>query len=82
MDPQWQLASITMKSGESKAGFIVERNLNELKLKMAGGLTEVIPNAKVKKTTVQRISVMPEGLLQSLTAQEAADLLAYLGSLK
>ena len=57
-------------------------DLIKLGYKMAGGLTEVIPTAKVKKTTVQRISLMPEGLLQSLTAQEAADLLAYLGSLK
>ena len=31
---------------------------------------------------VQELSLMPEGLLQSSTAQEAADLLAYIGQLK
>jgi len=35
-------------------------------------------------TTMQssRISAMPEGLLQNLTAQEAADLLEFVSSLR
>jgi hypothetical protein len=45
---------------------------------------EQIPATTITKTTAApaTLSTMPEGLLQSLTAQEAADLLEYLDSLK
>lgn len=82
IDPQWQLATVALNGSGSKTGFIVARSPEELTLKMAGGVTEKIAARDVSKTTIQRISIMPEGLIQSLTAQEAVDLLDYLGSLK
>ena len=82
LDPQWQPATVTLANGETKAGFIAARDADALTLKMAGGVTEKIPANQVRETTTQRISLMPEGLLQSLTAQEAADLLEFLASLK
>ncbi len=82
LEPQWQLATVTLTSKEAKVGFIAARNDDELTLKMAGGVTEKIPAKKVASATTQRVSLMPEGLLQSLTAQEAADLLEFLASLK
>ena len=36
----------------------------------------------VKSEQTMATSLMPEGLLQTITAQEAADLVEYLGSLK
>ena len=82
LDPQWQLATVTLANGDTKAGFIAARNDDGLTLKMAGGLVEKIPAKQVKQTAVQRISLMPEGLLQSLTASEAADLLEFLSTMK
>ena len=41
-----------------------------------------MPVEQIAKTSTSAISLMPEGLLQSLTAQEAADLLQYLDTLK
>jgi putative heme-binding domain-containing protein len=82
IEPQWLLATVSLANGESRAGFITTRTDDELTLKMAGGLVEKIPNKQVTKTTTQRISVMPEGILQNLTAGEAADLLEFLSSLK
>jgi putative heme-binding domain-containing protein len=84
IDPQWQITTLELKTGGSKAGFITTRSDQELNLKMPGGLTEKIPATAISKTTAApaTISTMPEGLLQSLTAQEAADLLEYLDSLK
>jgi hypothetical protein len=49
---------------------------------MAGGLTEKIATTQIAKTITTPVSTMPDGLLQTLTAQEAADLLEYLDSLK
>jgi len=82
LEPQWQLATVTMTNGEAKAGFIAARTDDDLTLKMAGGLVEKIATKQVKATATQRISMMPEGMLQSLTASEAADLLEFLSSMK
>ena len=43
---------------------------------------DTIPLSSIERRVQQQKSLMPEGLLQHLTAQEAADLLAYLESLK
>ncbi len=82
IEPLWQLTTVELNTGDSKAGFITARSDTELTLKMAGGLTEQISTTRVTKTTTAALSMMPEGLLQNLTAQEAADLLEYLDSLK
>ncbi len=82
VEPQWQLTTVELKGGQGKAGFITARSDAEITLKMAGGIIEKIPTTQVTNTSASRLSMMPEGLLQSLTAQEAADLLTYLDSLK
>jgi putative heme-binding domain-containing protein len=82
IEPQWEPATVELKDGGSKVGFIAERNDAGVTLKMTGGLIEKIPTEQIAKTTTARISLMPEGLLQSLTAQEAADLLEFLTTLK
>jgi putative heme-binding domain-containing protein len=82
VEPAWQLATLTLTGGEVLSGFIVARNEAELTLRMAGGLTQKVATKIVMKTEMARNSIMPEGLLQSLTVQEAADLLAFLSAQK
>jgi len=82
VEPQWQLISLEIKGGSIKTGFVTARTSSALTLKMAGGLTEQVALSDIEKTTTAPGSMMPEGLLQSFAAQEAADLLEYLGSLK
>ncbi len=82
IEPAWQLATLTLTSGEMLAGFIADRTETELTLRMAGGTTKKVSPKEIAKTEFARISAMPEGMLQSLTAQEAADLLAFLGAQK
>jgi hypothetical protein len=53
-----------------------------LLLKVATGQTIEYSRSNVKHDTSLPVSLMPEGLLQTFTAQEAADLLAYLESLR
>ena len=53
-----------------------------LKLKLPGGVAKAVQRGDIVKTARERISAMPEGLLQTLTAQEAANLLEYVSSLK
>src|SRR6185503_916758 len=40
--------------------------------------TIIVPRADIKSLTHSEISMMPEGMLESLTADEVRDLLAYL----
>ena len=82
IEPQWHLATVALKNGDPLTGFIAARNDDGLALKMAGGESRKIPAEQISKTTTAAVSLMPEGLLQSLTAQEAADLLAFLGALR
>ena len=45
-----------------------------------GGSIEEIPKAEIESHQTVPLSVMPEGLLNSLTAQEIADLIAWLAT--
>jgi hypothetical protein len=50
-----------------------------LLIRSAGGLTQMVPAARVKtKTALQRRSLMMSAAQLGLTAQEAADVAAYL----
>ncbi len=82
IEAPWQLTTVKLKSGESISGFTAAQNGADFTLKLAGGATRVIAGADIDKTTTERVSLMPEGLLQGLTAEEAADLLEFLSSLK
>ena len=78
----YQPVTITLKDGAVQTGFIVKREAASLTLKLATGQSLVLPKASVKTEQPLPMSLMPEGLLQSFTAQEAADMVEYLGALK
>ena len=82
VEPEWQLATVTLKNGTVKFGFVAARDGQALTLRLAGGVVEKIPAPTVARVDATRTSVMPEGLLQNLTASEAADLIAYLAGLR
>ena len=74
-----QFAGFSVETSDDLyTGYVVRRSDKELVLRMAGGEEKVFPNSQVKRTAQQQVSLMPEGLLQGLTAQEAADLLQFL----
>jgi putative heme-binding domain-containing protein len=70
------------KAGVFHQGLLVEKNERETVLKAADGKEIRIPTATVERLAPQSKSLMPELLLRDLSAQQAADLLAYLTSLK
>ena len=82
VDQAWRLTTIELKGGGSQSGFFTARDDAAVTLRLAGGLTKKIPVTQIAKRTATSTSVMPEGLLQTLTAPEAADLLEFLASLK
>lgn len=72
---------VQTRDGDVLSGFVLSKTDQELVLRDVDREIR-LPAAKVERMVPQQKSLMPEGLLQHLTAQEAADLLAYLESLR
>jgi putative heme-binding domain-containing protein len=82
IDPLFTTYQVETKNELSLSGFIISKTAGEVVLKDAN-LNEVhVKLDDVKTMQPSSTSAMPEGLLQNLTAQEAADLLEFLGSLR
>ncbi|MDZ4289717.1 MAG: PQQ-dependent sugar dehydrogenase [Prosthecobacter sp.] len=80
--PEYLPYVVETKDGQTQMGFMVNQAGGGQALKLATGQTQPLVKSNIKSQKPLPMSLMPEGLLQSLTAQEAADLLAYLSSLK
>ena len=74
--------TLEMKSGEAHSGFLLERGKDTTRFRLITGEEKTLTTQGVKRFTEVPTSIMPAGLLQNLTPQEAADLLAYLASLR
>lgn len=73
---------ITLKDGSVQTGFMLKASDGEITLKLPTGQAMTMTRDQIKSQQPQPVSLMPEGLLQSVTEQEAADVLAYLAGLK
>jgi putative heme-binding domain-containing protein len=69
------------KSGDVLSGIVASKSQTELVLRDAEKETKLALTS-VERMVPQQKSLMPEALLQHLTAQEAADLITFLESLK
>lgn len=74
--------TLTLKDGSVQTGFVVNPGAGNVTLKLPTGQPQTFDRAQIRSQKVQPVSLMPEGLLQSMTAQEAADVIAFLSSLK
>lgn len=82
IEPPYRTHIVELTSGRVVTGLIVKQDDQTLVLRESTGKDIVIPVAEIEMQTASPQSLMPEGLLRDLTAQEAADLLAYLESFK
>jgi putative heme-binding domain-containing protein len=81
IDPQFAAVSVET-ADDLYTGYVLRRAEKELVLRVAGGLEKILPRAQVISMAQQQVSLMPDGLLQGLTAEEAADLLEFLRTLR
>ncbi len=82
VDPKYVAYLVETTDGKVHTGLLAARDGREVVLKTAGDKEVRIPANKVDTLAPQRNSLMPELLLRDLTAEQAADLLAFLSSLK
>ena len=74
--------AVQTKDGVTVNGLLVKRDAREIVLKDAKNQEVHIPSDQVERFQPSKTSLMPEGALKDLTAQEAADLLEFLAGLK
>jgi putative heme-binding domain-containing protein len=82
VDPAFVTHVIETEEGQFYTGVIVSRTAKEVVLRDAADKEQRIPAGKIASTLPQPKSLMPDQLLRDLTAQQAADLLEYLSTLK
>jgi putative heme-binding domain-containing protein len=75
----WQ---IDFKNGDDALGLVVSETNDELALKTVGGIVTRYKKDEILHRTKQKLSIMPAGLEQTMTASELVDLVEYLSSLK
>ena len=80
--PLYRTTIFELRDGTSHAGFVRARGANEIVLTIPSGQSIKLKHADLASEKTLPTSLMPEGQLQELTSQEAADLVAYLASLK
>jgi putative heme-binding domain-containing protein len=71
---------LTTKGGRNYTGLLVKKDAAEVVLRDAQNQEVRVPAADVEQLAPGRQSLMPDGLLRDLTAQQAADLLAFLAA--
>ena len=82
VEPQYQSYVVTTTDGRTLTGLMVRRDAAGVVLKDNEGKEVAVPAADVEAVSPARESLMPAGLLADLTAKQAADLVAFLESLK
>jgi putative heme-binding domain-containing protein len=82
IDNQYLTYLVETSDGKVLTGLLAKKTAEEVVLRTAADKEERIPAAKVERLVPQQKSLMPELLLRDLTAEQVADLLEYLASLK
>jgi uncharacterized repeat protein (TIGR03806 family) len=82
IDPKYVTHLAETTSGRIYTGLLVEKNVDEVVLKDAQDKVRRIPTTNVEQLVPQRQSLMPDLLVRDMTAEQVADLLAFLASLK
>jgi putative heme-binding domain-containing protein len=80
--PQNAAHALVTRQGEVLTGLVSSRDESEVVLKDAKGELHRVASSDVQSLEKQAESLMPAGLLRDLTAQEAADLVAFLAALR
>jgi putative heme-binding domain-containing protein len=78
----YRAVSLLTDDGQVRVGRVLERTAGAVHLQDASGRSTWIATDEIAQELPSPKSLMPEQLLDALTAQQAADLLAFLGELK
>jgi len=77
MPEAYRMVTVTKKDGQILTGNIIEEDQQKVVVSMVGAKT-VVSKADIKSRVVSKVSMMPEGLLNTLNDKEYLDLIKYL----
>lgn len=80
--PEYVTYTVETQDGRVFGGLLINKSANAITLKDTQGRTSQIPTSNVASLTAQPLSMMPELVLRDISVQDAADLLAYLTTLR
>jgi putative membrane-bound dehydrogenase-like protein len=78
VSPNYLEYMVTTQDGRTTSGVIVAETVTGVTLRRAGGAEETVLRRDIEEMAGTNRSLMPEGLEQSVSVQEMADLLAFL----
>ena len=73
---------LAMKDGRVLTGLPIEESSSSITLKTVEGKTIRLNRSEIEETGISTVSLMPEGLAQTMTDTQLVDLLAYMTTLK
>ena len=82
MESAYRTFRVVGTDGSVRDGFLVEETAESVVLRTPGAEDRRIPRAEIKKSSYLNRSLMPEGLLETMTPEQVADLFAHLKSLR
>jgi putative heme-binding domain-containing protein len=82
IDPKYVAYMLETTEGQVHTGLLAEKSPLQVVLKTVGDKEVRIPAGRVATLQPQKSSLMPERLLRDLTAEQAADLVEFLSSLR
>lgn len=82
IEPKFQAWLLETTAGQVHTGLLVKKDDKEVQLKDPQNKLITVPAVEVESMSPQRKSFMPDLLLREFTAQQVADLIEYLASLK
>ncbi len=78
--PNYQTTTVTTQDGRTLSGWLVAETENSLTLRTAAGPEETVLRSGVTALTASGLSLMPDGLEQTMTGEELANLIGFLKS--
>src|SRR6185369_11126391 len=78
VEPRFVAYNIEVKDGRSLSGIVSAETATTLTLVQGGGGQETVLRSDIQEMRASGLSLMPEGLEQNMTAQDLANLIAYL----
>ncbi len=82
ISPEYIPWLLLTKEGLPHSGLLVKRTAEGVTLRNSEGKIIAVPTDQIEEMVAQDVSFMPRDALRDISAEETADLLAYLASLK
>ena len=77
---QYVAYNVETKDGRSLTGVIAEENAAGMVIAMGNGIREAVKRAEIESVTTSKLSLMPEGLEETSSPQELADVIAFVAA--